>query len=154
MRSVFLIMALALGLVSATVAKADELEDALLQTRIQNFLSRKNVRRPEMYAELITSADISSRKKKRMAAMLVKESHGRHKIVSSDGAVGAWQVKPFWLRVLKMKGNLKDPKFNFKVACLVYDQHAKGLSERAALRGYSGGARKYADRIIDMIEDI
>ena len=154
MRGIFLIAALALGLVSATVAKADELEDALLQSRIQNFLSRKKVRRPEMYAEIISSADISNRKKKRMTAMLVKESHGRHDVISSDGAVGAWQVKPVWLRRLKLKGNLKDPKFNFKVACLVYDQHAMGLSERAALRGYSGGARRYADKIIGMIEDI
>lgn len=178
MRKLPLILVLAMGLVSMnTTARAetklldnlvvqepeesievDLLEELVknqkitappIQQRLYSFFKRHKVQRPEFYASLLARHPMPEKKKKMMAAIIVPESRGNANAVSPVGATGVWQVMPFWKRLLKIKGSLKDPVVNLDAASRVYDIHAKDAhgNQDRALYAYSGGSAWYPRKI-------
>lgn len=148
---------LSLALVATTAqAKADDIVTAQLeqlvktdlQQRLIVFFKKHNVRKPEFHARLITSHDASERKKKALAVILTIESHGDANAVSSEGAVGIFQVLPSWKRKLKIRGSLKDPRVNLDAASQVYDIHHQSFAEYS---GYTSGYSKKANRLLKEI---
>jgi hypothetical protein len=162
MRRRFLILALALGLVSissnaqadASIDALEELvrQDPVTHARLYQFFKKQKVKYPVYYAKLLTG----HKKAKIMASILVVESHGDNKAVSSAGAVGPFQVMPFWKKTLKIKGSLHNPAINLHAASRVYDIYLKdaGGNHNKALYAYSGGSTWYPRKINNLIKEI
>ena len=127
-----------------------------IQPRLYSFFKRNNVKRPEYFASLIAKHPMPNHKKKLIAAMLVVESHGDTKAVSRKGAQGILQIMPFWKKVLKIKGSLKDPVVNLDAGSRVYDIHLKEANgnQRKGLIAYSGGSKWYPNKISDLVKQI
>jgi hypothetical protein len=127
-----------------------------LRMRIATFLRKHKVKRPDFYASIIIKHPMPDRQKKMMASIIVPESRGNANAVSPVGATGTWQVMPAWKKILKIKGNLKDPLVNLYAAVRVYNIHAKdaGYDEHKTLVYYSGRTPGYADKVQNLMASI
>lgn len=114
------------------------------------------MKNPKYYAKLIANSKHSERDKLIAAAILIPESRGDAKAVSSEGAQGAWQVMPWWKKKLKISGSLFHPPTNLDAAMKVWNIHlreAKG-DVRRALYAYSGGSNTYPDKVLRIVYEI
>ncbi|EKE26142.1 MAG: hypothetical protein ACD_4C00411G0001 [uncultured bacterium (gcode 4)] len=127
--------------------------------RLYKFLKRKKVKNPQMYAKIICEEVPDWRQRKVFATILVPESRGDASAVSSKGAIGSWQIMPFWVKILKIKGSLHNPRVNLRYAIKILEIHtqeAKGVlfGRRGGLYRYSGGSGWYSTEIQKLIREI
>jgi hypothetical protein len=91
-------------------------------------------------------------------AIIQVESSGRSSVVSAAGAVGKMQVMPStakWLGLPHSKEELKNPSINIYVGSriLSYYLGRENGNLRKALIRYSGGDRKYPDRVFKTLRE-
>lgn len=146
-----ILLVLLLMMIPCTVSASPQLE-----YQIYKVYQKQKVKNPKYYAKLIANSKHSERDKLIAAAILIPESRGDAKAVSSEGAQGAWQVMPWWKKRLKISGSLFHPPTNLDVAMKVWNIHlreAKG-DVRRALTLYSGGSTKYPEKIVRIMYEI
>lgn len=82
-----------------------------------------------------------------LAAVIVVESHGKARAVSTKGAVGVMQVMPYWLDELGLRGDLFDVETNVNVGAFILADNIRrwGRDEglRRYLRGNKSGGKRY-----------
>lgn len=126
--------------------------EAVTPQRLDAFFKRHKVVKSEYYASLITTRIKSNRHRKVMAALLIPETRGRAHLISSEGAVGPWQLHPYWFNRF---GRARRPADNLVACYSVFLIHLEETgSLRGALRDYSGKKRGYADRVLSLMKEI
>jgi hypothetical protein len=130
------------GLVSSTYQRAES-----ERMRIESYLIRQKVKRPEMYSRIICQEIADQDLRRLFAVKLVRETRGDAAAVSPRGAVGPWQVMQSWVRQFKVK-HPKEPRTNLRLALKVYkihlaDANGKTWGRRGAVWRYSGGSDDY-----------
>lgn len=156
-------------LVTCSVSNADDstvILEKLLQSqyndtaRIQRFLERKKVRRPKYYAKIITKKIHDKKTRDLFAAKLVVETRGQSNVVSSKGAIGAWQVMPLWCKTLRVTvDDLRNPERNLDVALRVHKIHLSQASNRVwghkgSVWRYGGGSDYYVKIVRENYEEV
>jgi hypothetical protein len=139
------------GLIEGHTIEKTEMTE---QTRTTQYLTKRSVRQPEMYASLIHQ-EIPPHLRKIFAAKLVRESGGRTDAVSRCGCRGPWQVNPRWARIFKVR-HMTEPRTNLRLALRVFRVHlddAHGSVWNAVL-AYSGGSRQYVSWVQREIRDM
>lgn len=127
--------------------------EAVSRVRLESFFKKHKVKRPAFYAGLITDEIKDHRHRKVMAAILVPETRGRAHLVSKEGAVGPWQLHPYWF---KRFGRAKDPAKNLKACYAVFLLHLEEEDGnlRRALRSYSGNCARYPTKVQSLMREI
>lgn len=124
------------------------------------FFNKNQVINPEYYSQLLQKKVPNWEEQKLLATMLVIESHGKTDEVSSEGALGPWQIMPFWKEVLDIPGDIKNPEVNLDYArtiLSIYHEKTDGdlWGSKGILAKYSSGAKKYREtRIKTQIKTI
>ena len=85
-----------------------------------------------------------------IAAIIVCESSARPNTISKGGDYGLMQVR---YRVHKVK-NLLNPRVNIFTGTRILAQYRKGRTLKAALKRYSGGSKRYANKILKVMRKI
>ena len=85
-----------------------------------------------------------------IAAIIVCESSTRPNVISKGGDYGLMQVR---YRVHKVK-NLLNPRVNIFTGTRILAQYRKGRTLKAALKRYSGGSKRYANKILKVMRKI
>lgn len=161
------LLAFALCLVSQPVYADEILElEALvraqpaqssIKSRLERFLRKKKCKSPEYYSRLIDAKFTTDEEKKRWAARLVIESRGDAGAVSSEGALGPWQLHPTWCKVFKIsKRAAKNPQKNLELCKRVFQEHLSDRrgNVRKAEYDYSGGSKWYPGKIDQLMREV
>ena len=85
-----------------------------------------------------------------IAAIIVCESSARPRVISKGGDYGLMQVR---YRVHKVE-NLLNPEVNIFTGTKILAQYHKGRSLYSALTRYSGGSKKYAQKVLRVLRKI
>lgn len=139
-----------LAVVASLVSNASA--ENITPQRLEAFFRKHKVVKPAYYATLIVRKIDKPRHRKVMAAILIPETRGRAHLVSSEGAVGPWQLHPCWF---SRYGRARRPANNLE-AC--YDVFLVHLEESGslyqALTAYAGGSKWYASKVIKLMKEI
>lgn len=147
-RLVTVLLTAAALIAAPAVSKAE----TVTKKRLEVFFKKHKVKRPTFYAGLITDRIKSHQHRKVMAAILVPETRGRANLVSKEGAVGPWQLHPYWF---KRYGRAADPASNLKACYAVFLLHLEEEGNlRGALRSYSGRSARYPNKVQLLMREI
>lgn len=85
-----------------------------------------------------------------IAAIIICESSARPRVISKGGDYGLMQVR---YRVHKVE-NLLNPEINIFTGTRIFAQYRKGRSLYSALTRYSGGSKRYAQKVLKVLRKI
>jgi len=169
MKSITIAIVIAIAILStSTAARAEKMDgtrelEALVKTdsttRIVRVLQKYKVKNAAFYARLLSSTPMSEFERRLFTYKLVLETRGDANAVSSEGALGPWQLHPIHLSRFKVtRRQAKDPALNLRLCLRVYRTHlvesgGKIFGYKGAIWRYSGGSDWYPKKIWNMMRE-
>lgn len=136
------------------------LEEMVVQQdtmQTQATLQRYKVKNAAYYARLLHATRMTTFERRLFTYKLVLETRGDAHAVSSEGAIGPWQLHPIHLKEFKVTARqAAKPALNLKLCLRVYRMHlaesrGKVFGYKGAVWRYCGGSNWYPRKIRSMM---